>query len=119
MYIKINRIVLRANAAVETNSNAASMSLVYHLIYFFFSSRRRHTRLQGDWSSDVCSSDLIPIDVHDRLHVQADARHMSLSLLASVLLAEGLDRIGNDPVVIPNRDANASEIGRASCRERV
>src|SRR5205807_4266166 len=25
-------------------------------IYFFFSSRRRHTRLQGDWSSDVCSS---------------------------------------------------------------
>src|SRR2546426_7046834 len=28
------------------------------LIVFFFSSRRRHTRLQGDWSSDVCSSDL-------------------------------------------------------------
>src|SRR5256885_9378314 len=28
---------------------------------FFFSSRRRHTRLQGDWSSDVCSSDLIKI----------------------------------------------------------
>src|SRR5688500_19388923 len=28
------------------------------LIQFFFSSRRRHTRLQGDWSSDVCSSDL-------------------------------------------------------------
>src|SRR5205807_176968 len=26
--------------------------------YFFFPSRRRHTRLQGDWSSDVCSSDL-------------------------------------------------------------
>src|SRR5256885_6785549 len=28
------------------------------LVFFFFSSRRRHTRLQGDWSSDVCSSDL-------------------------------------------------------------
>src|SRR5256885_17194516 len=27
---------------------------------FLFSSRRRHTRLQGDWSSDVCSSDLTP-----------------------------------------------------------
>src|SRR5438046_4635579 len=26
--------------------------------YFFFSSRRRHTRLVSDWSSDVCSSDL-------------------------------------------------------------
>src|SRR5256885_11472884 len=28
------------------------------VVFFFFSSRRRHTRLQGDWSSDVCSSDL-------------------------------------------------------------
>src|SRR5205807_4163149 len=31
--------------------------------FFFFSSRRRHTRLQGDWSSDVCSSDLPDADV--------------------------------------------------------
>src|SRR2546430_12875674 len=28
------------------------------MIYFFFSSRRRHTRFDCDWSSDVCSSDL-------------------------------------------------------------
>src|SRR5437879_13905252 len=28
------------------------------LFFFFFSSRRRHTRYIGDWSSDVCSSDL-------------------------------------------------------------
>src|SRR5437867_8059313 len=28
------------------------------MISFFFSSRRRHTRSYGDWSSDVCSSDL-------------------------------------------------------------
>src|SRR5207302_3287636 len=27
-------------------------------IFFFFSSRRRHTRFSRDWSSDVCSSDL-------------------------------------------------------------
>src|SRR2546430_4230478 len=27
---------------------------------FFFSSRRRHTRFDCDWSSDVCSSDLVP-----------------------------------------------------------
>src|SRR6267142_6717221 len=27
-------------------------------VFFFFSSRRRHTRLTCDWSSDVCSSDL-------------------------------------------------------------
>src|SRR5829696_6163523 len=29
-----------------------------YVVFFFFSSRRRHTRLVSDWSSDVCSSDL-------------------------------------------------------------
>src|SRR5690606_40624292 len=29
-----------------------------HVLLFFFSSRRRHTRFSRDWSSDVCSSDL-------------------------------------------------------------
>src|SRR6266480_5620500 len=29
------------------------------IFFFFFSSRRRHTRLTCDWSSDVCSSDLL------------------------------------------------------------
>src|SRR5690242_20822522 len=33
-----------------------SVSCVF---FFFFSSRRRHTRLTCDWSSDVCSSDLV------------------------------------------------------------
>src|SRR5690606_40976579 len=33
---------------------------------FFFSSRRRHTRFSRDWSSDVCSSDLIGL-VNDRI----------------------------------------------------
>src|SRR6266511_4585299 len=28
------------------------------MVFFFFSSRRRHTRFSRDWSSDVCSSDL-------------------------------------------------------------
>src|SRR5947207_2816231 len=32
-------------------------SFVLHVVYFFFSSRRRHTRSLCDWSSDVCSSD--------------------------------------------------------------
>src|SRR5256884_3999306 len=31
-----------------------------HILFFFFSSRRRHTRCSRDWSSDVCSSDLKP-----------------------------------------------------------
>src|SRR5690348_17434099 len=35
-----------------------SCELHLFLFFFFFSSRRRHTRWTGDWSSDVCSSDL-------------------------------------------------------------
>src|SRR5437016_4303291 len=37
------------------------MARVSVLFVFFFSSRRRHTRLVSDWSSDVCSSDLHPL----------------------------------------------------------
>src|SRR5712675_2953311 len=32
-------------------------------VFFFFSSRRRHTRCSRDWSSDVCSSDLAGLSV--------------------------------------------------------
>src|SRR5207253_6697313 len=31
----------------------------FFVLFFFFSSRRRHTRWPRDWSSDVCSSDLL------------------------------------------------------------
>src|SRR5256885_10175516 len=37
---------------------SAGIGAVEAMELFFFASRRRHTRLQGDWSSDVCSSDL-------------------------------------------------------------
>src|SRR5699024_11407326 len=71
-------------------------------LFFFFSSRRRHTRSKRDWSSDVCSSDLKlprkqvkgrrPCD-HDR----------------------GCDYIRE----IHGRDCSESKkIGRASCRGR-
>ena len=36
--------------------------------FFFFSSRRRHTRWPRDWSSDVCSSDLVFMVAFDVLH---------------------------------------------------
>src|SRR6266567_4555122 len=41
--------------------------------FFFFSSRRRHTRFDCDWSSDVCSSDL---DGGDARELQVDALGM-------------------------------------------
>src|SRR5699024_11643741 len=34
-------------------------SVIIMYLLFFFSSRRRHTRSKRDWSSDVCSSDLM------------------------------------------------------------
>src|SRR3712207_9473323 len=37
------------------------MSHTGSVVFFFFSSRRRHTRYWRDWSSDVCSSDLQPL----------------------------------------------------------
>src|SRR6476661_1220827 len=42
-----------------------------NLYFFFFSSRRRHTRFKCDWSSDVCSSDLRLEVVNIRLVVTA------------------------------------------------
>src|SRR6266487_4857408 len=76
---------------------------------FFFSSRRRHTRWTGDWSSDVCSSDLAAegdvtlIEAHALAHLgvyqtvehraadpQAE-RHRLAGLLEPDHLAAGLD----------------------------
>src|ERR1039457_3165225 len=65
------------------------MCLILDFLFclFFFSSRRRHTRLQGEWSSDVCSSDLwsridsekskaIPI-AHDHLKLRTVAKEFA------------------------------------------
>src|SRR2546430_5094924 len=41
------------------------------MLYFFFSSRRRHTRFDCDWSSDVCSSDLERFRVAEAVGVAA------------------------------------------------
>src|SRR5437867_7670271 len=87
--------------------------------YFFFSSRRRHTRSYGDWSSDVCSSDL------SRL---GEAIVPALPVEAGVLVDAGAAgiaaarAIGDVVVEAPPRaiaGVGAIEIGRASCRERV
>src|SRR2546430_11431367 len=42
-------------------------------VVFFCSSRRRHTRFDCDWSSDVCSSDLARWEWHGRLVVEPDS----------------------------------------------
>src|SRR5256885_6933964 len=72
--------------------------------YFFFSSRRRHTRLQGDWSSDVCSSDLT--GQHSRY--QETASHIEEKVI--IILREG------DRFSIPTLRNNADEFAHCFLR---
>src|SRR5688500_20192745 len=74
---------------------------------FFFSSRRRHTRLQGDWSSDVCSSDLQD-DMFVGFQVGSTPRAVGPGEAAEL----SVDQMW----FFTSRTV---EIGRASCRERV
>src|SRR5256885_13557927 len=68
--------------------------------FFFFSSRRRHTRLQGDWSLDVCSSDL------------AAAVRAVIALTAAawqVVVLRVVDRLGKG-MRSPPRDALIADV---------
>src|SRR5256886_16103630 len=78
-------------------------------LFFFFSSRRRHTRFDCDWSSDVCSSDLSP---GEKRQAQIDGRgvqgihrlgQLHAERFVAVEVASGgnqdLCKIGVDPPV--------------------
>src|SRR5688500_20092072 len=77
--------------------------------YFFFSSRRRHTRLQGDWSSDVCSSDLVVTIERTGETGPERAKHG----LLRALVANAVQGVS------AGFTKQLDKIGRASCRERV
>src|SRR5256885_10751613 len=61
--------------------------MTLQMIFFFFSSRRRHTRLQGDWSSDVCSSDLKPRYDEHHVHVHESPNSMLAPLMILAVLS--------------------------------
>src|SRR5690606_39923024 len=90
------------------------------LLFFFFSSRRRHTRFSRDWSSDVCSSDLV-LPVLE--NVDKAKEHVSLTLKnLSAVQSNELTRALIKPIEHLLRDREISQqhlgqIGRASCRE--
>src|SRR5437016_9258443 len=88
---------------------------------FFFSSRRRHTRLVSDWSSDVCSSDLsfVVLITPGKVDQPLYSRLWGSGFLPSEY--QGVQfRSGKEPVLYLGNPAGISgEIGRASCRERV
>src|SRR5256885_6950031 len=88
---------------------------------FFFSSRRRHTRLQGDWSSDVCSSDLHAIVGISVVGVIVTPSNDLFTMMVMIVPVMGLymGSIWLVALIEKKRAALGKEIGRASCRERV
>src|SRR2546430_8971806 len=87
-------------------------------IFFFFSSRRRHTRFDCDWSSDVCSSDLDywrdrALIAHELVHVLQYHRLGGVLPFLQTYICQCAT------VGYPNAPLELEEIGRASCRERV
>src|SRR5690348_5966387 len=83
--------------------------------FFFFSSRRRHTRWTGDWSSDVCSSDLerkdTPVAMHTG-HCLADPPddwplHQPVERPGGQT-AHSADKIGGDEPPVPPTDPSLS-----------
>src|SRR3989442_10013165 len=90
-------------------------------VFFFFSSRRRHTRCGRDWSSDVCSSDLMRITlamVGGLSAILIDERGRNASVRLNVFEFAGMLGILGGLGTVALIPA-AWEIGRASCRERV
>src|SRR5256886_10536432 len=73
-------------------------SYTLYFLIFFFSSRRRHTRFDCDWSSDVCSSDL---RAHHDAHVRERARPLARVDLARVGRVQPLPRRGVDARAVP------------------
>src|SRR5256885_12084191 len=87
------------------------MEVLFASDVFFFSSRRRHTRLQGDWSSDVCSSDLAPLVA--LALVVACARPPRAAALPQI----GLLGPSSQPVLLPPRQFEA-EVPRTDAQWR-
>src|SRR2546430_9383806 len=87
--------------------------------FFFFSSRRRHTRFDCDWSSDVCSSDLILIvGLAPGMHGANRTGRPFTGDHAGILLYQTLYQAGLASRAL-STSADDGQIGRASGRERV
>src|SRR5688500_11315353 len=76
------------------------MTYVNCRLHLFFSSRRRHTRLQGDWSSDVCSSDLVLGGSGQGEQIVANKVRGVRAALCNDLYLARLSRAHNDANVI-------------------
>src|SRR5437870_6161713 len=69
----------------------------FFVFFFFFSSRRRHTRWPRDWSSDVCSSDLVMVlQRAGRLERRPGATARAWRFAAQSLLRSEERRVGKE-----------------------
>src|SRR5260370_581961 len=76
--------------SVQSRSHGAILrSVVRCVSFFFFSSRRRHTRFKCDWSSDVCSSDLQGIEQAYQNLVHMLAEFLPRLVVMLVIVAVG------------------------------
>src|SRR2546430_11234549 len=95
----------------------------YVVISCFFSSRRRHTIFDCDWSSDVCSSDLFQMLRIARTRAERETIQRVQCLLFRCHLRNGSNgrRLQLLFLRVETRGQRDEEkqIGRASCRERV
>src|SRR6266487_6216753 len=66
------------------------------LSFFFFSSRRRHTRWTGDWSSDVCSSDLSVLPAQRGRAIGFVITIMTVGSMAGAPLGSEERRVGKE-----------------------
>src|SRR3712207_8903164 len=83
---------------------------------FFFSSRRRHTRYWRDWSSDVCSSDLLPGARTHGARYAADAAARGAVAVLTDPAGEAPSRATGLPVCIVDR-SEERRVGK-ECRSR-
>src|SRR5439155_14030672 len=81
---------------------------------FFFSSRRRHTRWPRDWSSDVCSSDLVPADVQIDSHTGSD----EFDPERSRALDREVERVGLVALPVPKLQRSEERRVGKECRYR-
>src|SRR5205809_4927351 len=91
-------------------------------LVFFFSSRRRHTRCSRDWSSDVCSSDLVlNLIFIPGLSTKTDVGELSGRGVGMDVVKTNISKLGGIIDIYSEMGIGTkfTEIGRASCRERV
>src|SRR5438874_8311971 len=112
----------------EVSQMYTRMTIIMSTV-FFFSSRRRHTRSLRDWSSDVCSPDLLGTSLGEMYDSKEQCRQDTALMhihpsehpphVFFAIDPEDADWYRGNDRLHEKLGALGVEIGRASCRERL